>query len=63
MPIKHPAYEADDKKTGMTLDEMTEFIELARAADVPGSAVIEITTVGTWRQRIKTATIHDTAPK
>jgi len=63
MPIKPPAYEANNKKAGMTLDEMAAFIDAARASNTPGTAVIEVTTVGFLHPRIKTAKVHDTAPK
>lgn len=59
MPIKPPEFEANDKKTGMTLDELASFIEAAQAAQAPGNAVIEITTVGWTRPRIKTAKVAD----
>jgi len=58
MPIR-PAYDADDPKTGMTIDEMRRFIEMAEAAGAPGTAVIEVSTVGLLHPRIRTAKVHD----
>jgi hypothetical protein len=58
MPIKAPEFEAIDKKTGMTLDELASFVESARAANAPRDAVIEVTTVGFTHPRIKTAKVR-----
>ena len=60
MPIKPPEFEAINKKTGMTLDELAAFVESARAAGAHGSAIVEITTVGFTRPRIKTAKVRAT---
>lgn len=53
---KIPA-EAADTKTGMTLDELDEFVQRAMKAGATGSEVPEVTTAGFGRLRIRTAKV------
>ena len=61
MPIKPPEFEANDPKTGMTLDELASFVESARAAGASGSDVPVVSTVGILKPRIKTAKVRATS--
>lgn len=63
MPLKPREAEAADKKTGMTLDEITELIESARAAGSLGGDVLVVTTTGFLNPRIKTARVVPAASK
>jgi hypothetical protein len=63
MPLKPREFEAADKKTGMTLDEITELIESARAAGSLGGDVLVVTTTGFLNPRIKTARVVSAASK
>ena len=57
MPIKPPEFEANNPKTGMTLNELADFVESARAAGATGQEVPVVTTVGVLKPRIKTAKV------
>ena len=48
---------ADDKKQGMTLDELARFVQDALRDGAAGSEVPEVTTVGLARPRIKSAKV------
>lgn len=63
MPIKPREFEATDPKTGMTIDELAEWIKLARADGAPGSDVAEVTTGGFRHLRIKTVKVRATTGK
>lgn len=63
MPIKPPEFEANDPKTGMTLDEWDAFVQSARAAGADGSDVPEVTTVGIVHARVKTAKVRASSTK
>lgn len=59
MPLRDTkTAEAADKKGGMTLDELAGLVQAAMKAGASGSEVIEVTTVGLLRPRIRKATVH-----
>lgn len=42
---------ANDKKQGMTLDELAAFVEVAQAQRIKGSTIVRLT--ATWKSSIK----------
>ena len=54
--------EARNKKVGMRLDELEAFLRDAQLAGATGDEVVEVTTVGLIKPRIKTATVRTKQP-